>query len=100
MKKLFVFATVKSLVSPAGTASLKTTLKKAGDNTLLPNAKVTIQMEGGVAMEAISGEDGTTVHDNINPGVYNCKVEAVGMPAITFVKEVNTGTAARKEVFV
>jgi len=100
MKKLFVFATIKDLVSPPGSASLKTAIKKSGANTVIPNAKVTIQAEGGVAMVAISGEDGTALHENIDPGTYNCTVEVEGMPPMNFIKEVNTGTAARKEVFI
>lgn len=100
MKKLFVFGTVKDLVSPPGSASLKTIIKKSGDNSLIANAKVTIKTPDGVAMTAMSGGDGTALHENIDPGTYNCTIEAEGMPPVNFVKEVNTGTAARKEVFI
>lgn len=100
MKKLFVFVTIKDLVSPPGSASLKTIIKKSGENTLIANAKVTIKTADGVAITALSGVDGMAVHDKIDPGTYTCTVEVEGMPAISYQKEVNTGTAARKEVFV
>lgn len=94
-KKLFVFDVVKALVSPPGSASLKVSLIKAGDNTPLTGKPVSIQAEGGVAKSGVSDDNGEVEFDNIDPGVYSGTVKDDTTVIAEFEKEVNTGTAAR-----
>ncbi|MGB4774142.1 MAG: hypothetical protein WBP45_03135, partial [Daejeonella sp.] len=99
-KKLFVFSAIKLIVSPPGSASFKLTLKKLDENTPVAGARVCIQEDGEQVMELFTDVNGVVVFEHINPAVYRVKIEAGEMRAVDFVKEVNTGTASRKEVFV
>ena len=98
-RKMFVFEAVKLIVSPPGTAGLKVTVKKASDNSLVQGATVTIQAAGGVPISLITDAEGVVIFPNLDPSDYNGTVTSPAGNA-TFVKEVNTGTQARKEVFV
>ena len=93
--KLFLFEVVKALVSPPGSASLKITLIKAGDNTPLVGKPVSIQAEDGVAKSGVSDDNGEVEFDNIDPGDYSGTVKDDTSVIAKFEKEVNTGTAAR-----
>lgn len=99
-KKLFVFAVVKSLVSPPGSAGLKITLRKKVENTPIVGAVVKIQAEGGIALSGVSDEAGVVTFDNIDPGDYTGTVKIDDVVAAEFEKEVNTGTAARLELSI
>jgi len=98
-KKMFVFETVKALISPPGSAGLKVTVKKSSDNSLVQGATVTIQAAGGVPVSVLTDADGVALFKNLDPSDYNGTVTSPAGNA-TFVKEVNTGTQARKEVFI
>ena len=100
MKKLFVFSVVKSLVSPPSSASFKLSVKKTADNTVVAGAAVTIQMAGGVPIVTNTDADGVAMFEKIDPADYNVSVVAPSFVTMNFVKEVNTGTDARKEVFL
>ncbi|MGB4776048.1 MAG: carboxypeptidase-like regulatory domain-containing protein [Daejeonella sp.] len=99
-KKLFVFSAIKQIVSPPGSASFKLTLKKLDENTPVAGARVCIQENGGQAIELFTDVNGVALFEHINPAVYKVKIEAEGIEVVDFVKEVNTGRASRKEVFV
>lgn len=101
MTKLFTFKTVKDLVSPPGTASLKITCKLAADGTPIPGLTVAIQRAGGPKLTGTTDVNGVVLYDNIDPADYNVTISGTGVPTpITFIKEVNTGVQARKEVLV
>lgn len=101
MGKLFTFKTVKDLVSPPGSASLKITVKLAVDGSPLPNVDVTIQAAGGAILNRTTDATGVVLFENIDPADYNVMISGTGIPApINFIKEVNTGVQARKEVLV
>lgn len=99
-KKLFVFSAVKQFVSPPGSASFKLTLKKVNENTPVAGARVCIQENGEQMMELFTDVEGVALFEHINPAIYNMKIEVAGMDTVNFVKEVNTGTASRKEMFI
>ncbi len=97
-KRLFTWKDVKFLVSPPGSASLKITVKRQTDNTLVEAAAVTIQSAGGVPIVLNTDAQGEVVFSSIDPADYNVKIEASGYLTSNFVKEVNTGVDARKDV--
>jgi len=97
-KKLFIFEVVKSLVSPPGSASLKLRLIRQGENTPIAGANVNIQAAGGQVIKGVSDENGVVLFDNIDPADYTVTVYIDGVVVLQFEKEVNTGTAARKDV--
>ena len=99
MKKMFVFETVKALISPPGSASLKVTAKRL-DNTLIAGATVTIQAAGGIPITLLTDENGVALFNGIDPSDYNGTITATGLTTATFVKEVNTGTNARLEIIM
>lgn len=100
MKKLFTFVVVKSLVSPAGSASFKLTVKRSIDNTPVVNAAVTLQLAGSVATVVNTDDTGIALFEKIDPADYSVSVVAAGLLTLNFEKEVNTGTDARKDVFM
>lgn len=101
MSKLFTFKTVKDLVSPPGSASLKVTCKKTADSTPVAGLNVTIQAAGGAIITLVTDAAGVVLFENIDPSDYNVTITGAGIPVpITFIKEVNTGVQARKEVLV
>lgn len=97
-QKLFNYRTVKDIVSPPGSASLKVTLKRKGTNEPVPNANVTIQSKTGTPKNGKTDADGVVIFDNIDPDDYTVIVVADGFPNFNVIKEVNTGTAARLEM--
>lgn len=99
-KKLFTFSVVKDLISPKGSASFKLTVKATGTNLPVADATVTIQTAGGTPLVLRTDVNGVVVYEDIDPATYNCKVEGTGFPTLNFVKDVNTGVQARKEVTV
>lgn len=101
MGKLFTFKVVKDLVSPPGSASLKITIKLAMDGSALAGVDVTIQAAGGAILSRTTDATGVVLYEDIDPADYNVTISGTGIPApINFIKEVNTGTQARKEVLV
>ncbi len=101
MTKLFTFKTVKDLVSPPGSASLKITIKLAVDGTPIAGLSVAIQAAGDAVLNGVTDEFGVVVFKDINPADYNVTISGDAIPApIMFIKEVNTGVQARKEVLV
>ena len=101
MSKLFTWKTVKELVSPPGSGSLKMTCKKSSDGTPLVKLKITIQSAGGAILTLETDVNGVALFDKIDPADYNVTISGDGMPApLTFIKEVNTGVQARKEVLI
>lgn len=101
LHKLFVFDTVKKLVSPPGSASVKIIVIKQGDNTPVPDVTITIQAAEGTPHNATTDQNGEAKFDNIDPATYNGTATPPSpMNPVAFTKEVNTGTNARKEIFV
>lgn len=101
MTKLFTFKTVKDIVSPPGSASLKITCKLAVDGSVLAGVDVAIQAAGGTLLTLKTDANGVALFEKIDPADYNVTISGTGIPApITFIKEVNTGVQARKEVLV
>lgn len=101
MRKLFTFKTVKDLVSPPGSASLKIMCKLAADGSALAGLMVAIQAAGGAILSRTTDATGAVLYEDIDPADYNVTITGTGIPEpITFIKEVNTGTQARKEVLV
>jgi hypothetical protein len=101
MGKLFTFKTVKELVSPPGSASLKITVKLAVDGSFIVGANVSAQAAGGPILKGVTDANGVVLFENIDPADYNVTISGTGIPApINFIKEVNTGVQARKEVLV
>lgn len=97
MKKLFTFNVLKSLISPPGSASLKVILKN-NDSSAAADIDVTIKLSdgNGPTMRATSDEKGEAIFNGINTGVYEVNVDFA--PVQNYLKEVNTGVAARLEV--
>jgi len=100
-KKLFTFAVVKNIISPPGSASLKVTIKRQADNTPVSFAQVTIKSAAGIPITLQTDVAGVAVFHNIDPADYNGTVNPPApLNPKDFIKEVNTGTNARSDVFV
>lgn len=101
VSKLFTFKTVKELVSPPGSASLKVTCKSASDGTPKVGLNVTIQAAGGAIFNGVTDDTGVVIFKDIDPADYFVTISGTGLPTpLTFNKEVNTGVQARKEVLI
>jgi len=101
LHKLFVFETVKKLISPPGSAGLKVHVKKQEDNTPVPNTTITIQAPQGTPITATTDQNGEATFTHIDPAAYNGTATPPSpMNPATFTKEVNTGTSARKDIFL
>ncbi len=100
LQKLFVFTTVKDIVSPAGAASFKMGAKMVAAFTNVEGLKVTIQKAGEVALSKITGADGIVLFENLDSGKYVVSVEKTGLIPMTFKKEVDMGTKARTEILM
>lgn len=98
-QKRYTFVTLKHSISPPGSASLVVKVKRA-DDTLVTNGTVTIKEEGQPAITVNINADGEAFFGNINPADYTGFVTTVDGVTTNFVKEVNTGTAARITVAV
>lgn len=97
-QKRYTFITLKHSISPPGSASLIVKVKNA-DDTLVTNGTVTIKEEGQPAKTVNINADGEAFFPNINPADYTGFV-TVNAVNTNFIKEVNTGTAARLKVVV
>jgi hypothetical protein len=98
--KKFEFVTVKELVSPPGSASLKFMTEDFVTNEKVPDVRVVIQMEGEPLMERMTNAAGECLFENVDPGVYRCSVEKAGYETQVFNKDVNTGVNARRDVYL
>lgn len=100
-KKLFVFQTIKNIVSPPGSAGLTVKVLREGDNTPVEGAAVTIQAAEGTPMNGTTDANGEVNFPDIDPADYNgTVVPPAPLNPKTFVKTVNTGTNARVTVLV
>lgn len=99
-QKLFTFSVVKSIVSPPGSASLKLLVKDEVTDLAMADVDVIIKAAGGVALTGKTNAAGEVEFKNVDPASYNCTFKKTGYIDLNMVKEVNTGTAARKEVFM
>jgi hypothetical protein len=98
-KKRYVFAKLKDLVSPPGSASLNITLKAQGTNAPMNNITVTIQKDGGLLLTATSNAEGELSFLSIDPAPYVVKVMGP-LGVLILEKDVNTGVGARLEITV
>jgi len=98
--KLFVFATVKDIVSPPGSASYK--LDAEMDVTFVKKAGliVTIQAAGQVAKTLTTDVNGNVHFEHLDPAKYTVTITGVGIITQTFKKDVDTGTNAHSEVLM
>ena len=103
-RKNYIFDTLKSIVSPPGSASLKVIVIK-GDDTVAPNVPVTIKQEGATLATRSAGitlstdKDGVAFFEGADPGRY-AGVVTVDGEKINFTKEIDTGVNARITVEV
>ncbi len=94
MQKRYEFATLKDIVSPPGSASLKVTVKDALD-VLIPDREVKIKKTGEAPILGRTNAEGVAVFANIDSGNYDGETTNNAGVKITFKKDVNTGTDAR-----
>ncbi|MBI4931920.1 MAG: hypothetical protein HY841_14255 [Bacteroidetes bacterium] len=103
-RKNYVFATLKNIVSPPGSASLKVIVIR-GDDTVVPNVPVTIKQEGATLATRSAGitlstdKEGVALFESADPGRYAGVVVVDGVK-INFTKEIDTGVKARITVEV
>ena len=101
-QKNYVFASLKDIVSPPGSASLRALVLRE-DDTPVANASVTIRLHGAEAIEVVAppitvltDAEGVAFFDNADPGRYDgSATSADGMVTEPFTKEIDTGVNAR-----
>ena len=91
---LFTFATLKDMVSPPGSASLKVTVQKP-DNSVVGNVAVTIQSETGTPNTVNTDATGVAQFDSIDPDRYTVTFNVATFQPVNVPKDVDTGTNAR-----
>ncbi len=104
-QKNYVFATLKDIVSPPGSASLRALVLRE-DDTPVEGASVTIRLKGAEAIEVvappitvITNTEGVALFENADPGRYNgSATSADGLVTVDFTKEIDTGVNARVTV--
>ncbi|MBI4931938.1 MAG: hypothetical protein HY841_14345 [Bacteroidetes bacterium] len=103
-RKNYIFDTLKNIVSPPGSASLKVLVIK-GDDTVVANVPVTIKQEGATLATRSAGisvttnKEGVALFESADPGRYAGVVVVDGVK-ISFTKEIDTGVNARITVEV
>ncbi len=104
-QKNYVFATLKDIVSPPGSASLRALVLRE-DDTPVEGASVTIRLQGAEALgvvappiTVITDGEGVALFENADPGRYDgSATSADGTVTETFTKEIDTGVKARVTV--
>jgi len=104
-QKNYVFATLKDIVSPPGSASLRALVLRE-DDTPVEGASVTIRLQGAEALEVvappitvITDAKGVALFESQDPGRYDgSATSADGTVTVDFTKEIDTGVKARVTV--
>ena len=94
---LFTFATLKNMVSPPGSASLKVTVQRP-DNSLVSGATITIQSETGTPNTVSTDANGEASFPGIDPDRYHVTGTVATFVPISVDKDVDTGVNARLTV--
>lgn len=92
--KQFNFASLKLIVAPPGSASLKVTVQRP-DNSFVAGVPVTIQSESGTPITVNTDADGVAEFDSIDPDRYSVKLNVATFVAVDVDKDVDTGVNAR-----
>lgn len=101
-QKNYVFATLKDLVSPPGSASLRALVLRE-DDTPVEGASVTIRLKDADLLEivappitVVTDAEGVALFENADPGRYNgSATSGDGSVTVDFTKEIDTGVNAR-----
>ena len=101
-QKNYVFATLKDLVSPPGSASLRALVLRE-DDTPVAEASVTIRLKDAELLEivappitVVTDAEGIAQFENADPGRYNgSATSSDGTVTVDFTKEIDTGVKAR-----
>ena len=101
-QKNYVFDTLKNIVSPPGSASLKALVLRE-DDTPVEGASVTIRIQGAETIEIIAppitvvtDAEGVALFESADPGRYDgSATSSDGTVTVTFTKEIDTGVKAR-----
>jgi len=107
--KNYIFATLKGIVSPPGTAGLRVLVVRE-DDTVVANATVSIKAgnetatklkrsAGSPAIVLTTDAEGVALFENADPGRYEGVVTVNGVKTF-FTKEINTGVKARVIVVI
>ena len=104
-QKNYVFDTLKDIVSPPGSASLRALVLRE-DDTPVEGASVTIRLQGAEALEVvappitvITDAEGVALFENADPGRYDgSATSGDGSVTVDFTKEIDTGVNARVTV--
>ena len=95
-KKRYVFAVLKDIVSPPGSASLKVTVRDALDIPVT-DKEVVIKKEDFPPIMVKTDADGVAFFKSTDAGTYTGTIDNKGTK-VTFKKDVNTGVDARVTV--
>jgi hypothetical protein len=102
-KKNYVFDTLKDIVSPPGSASLRVLVLK-DDDSAVANVAVKIKKEltgklseASPAITVLTDDKGVAMFENADPGKYEGEVTVDEVKKL-FTKEINTGVKARLTV--
>lgn len=101
-QKNYVFATLKDIVSPPGSASLRALVLRE-DDTPVEGASVTIRLKDAELVEivappitVVTDAEGVALFENADPGRYNgSATSSDGTVTVDFSKEIDTGVNAR-----
>lgn len=101
-QKNYVFATLKDIVSPPGSASLKALVLRE-DDTPVAEASVTIRLKDAELLEivappitVVTDAEGVALFENADPGRYNGSATSSDETVtVDFTKEIDTGVKAR-----
>ena len=101
-QKNYVFDTLKDLVSPPGSASLRALVIRE-DDTPVVDVSVTIRLKDAELLEivappitVVTDAEGIAQFENADPGRYNgSATSSDGLVSVNFSKEIDTGVKAR-----
>lgn len=104
-QKNYVFATLKDIVSPPGSASLRALVLRE-DDTPVEGASVTIRLQGAEEIEivappitVVTDAEGVALFESADPGRYDgSATSGDGTVTVDFTKEIDTGVNARVTV--
>ncbi|MBL0309094.1 MAG: carboxypeptidase regulatory-like domain-containing protein [Bacteroidetes bacterium] len=97
--QFFVWETIREMVSPPSSASLKVTVSFDELDAPAVGAEVAIKKKGTNALStATVGVDGSVTFGSIDPAVYLWSVSLAGRQTQSGEKDVNKGTGARLTV--
>ena len=95
-REQFVWERVLALVSAPKSAGLRFDVKEQGTNYSLADARVVVQKEGGLVLEAVTDVEGRGMFNGLVPGVYKGRVVLAGFEELVVEFNIRKGVRSLK----